>query len=230
MIKAVIFDFDGTLINTNQLVKDGLNNLAQIHLGRPLTHMELCQLNGKHLNDQIGYITKNDIEKKVIHFKKWYAENHNKLAKTFKGIPELLEILKYEKIQLGIVSNNSTLPVQQGLNLLNFNQYFQHIITSDDVIKPKPDPEGINSMLKKMNLHSKEVLYVGDSPSDILAAKNANVESCLVDWTVLSETEKKSISADYRINHPLEIICLIKKFNVHRITHESQVVLSIRWA
>jgi len=38
--------------------------------------MELCQLNGKHLNDQIGYITKNDIEKKVIHFKKWYAENH----------------------------------------------------------------------------------------------------------------------------------------------------------
>jgi len=228
MIKAIIFDFDGTLINTNQLVKDGLNNLAQIHLGRPLTHMELCELNGKHLNDQIRYITKDNIKQTVLHFKKWYAENHNKLASTFKGIPELLQILRHEKIQMGIVSNNSTLPVQQGLNHLNFNHYFQDIITSDDVAKPKPDPEGIECILKKMNLRSEEVLYVGDSPSDVLAAKNANVKSCLVDWTVLSETEKRKLSADYRIQKPLEILSLIKEINVHRIKDDSQLAVSIR--
>jgi len=217
MIKAVIFDFDGTLINTNELIKTGLNQFAINHMGRVLTDIELMNLNGKHLKDQIGYMVKGNLEAEIETFKTWYNHHHDTYATTFRGIPELLEILKYENITMGIVTNNSRVPLKKGLQHLNFTGYFESLVTSDDVATPKPNPEGIHIILDQLQVKPDEVIFVGDSPSDINAAKKANVTSCLVDWTILSDLEKHVLSPDYIIRSPLEILGVIKDINVKRI-------------
>ena len=224
MIKAVIFDFDGTLINTNQLIRIGLNKFSNKYLGRVLTEFELNTLNGQHLSDQIDYIAKENSKEVILEFKSWYTDNHDTYAKSFSGIESLLEILNHENIKMGIVTNNSTLPLKQGLSHLGFGKYFGHVVTSDNVKRPKPDPEGILNILKMFELKSNEILYVGDSSSDMKAAKAAGVISCLVDWTILSDLEKRRLAPDYIIRKPDDIVQIIKKINQERITELESVL------
>ncbi|MCH4889548.1 HAD family hydrolase [Acidaminobacter sp. JC074] len=224
MIKAVIFDFDGTLINTNQLIKIGLNKFSQKYLKRKLSELELSNLNGKHLSEQMAYIAGDNASQAVIDFKRWYTSHHDAYATGFIGIRELLEILKHEKIKMGIVTNNSSQPLKQGLSHLAYGKYFTHLITSDNVKRPKPDPEGILNILKMFDLRPDEILYVGDSSSDMRAAKAAGVLACLVDWTSLSDLEKRRLSPDYMIHRPFEIFHIIKKINHERMRDQKSVL------
>lgn len=217
MIKTtLIFDFDGTIINTNQLIEEGLNVFAKTYRGSELTKEEHKFMLGRPLEEQMRYINEDAYLAMTEIFKLWYLKEHNHKTTAFDGMEALIRVLYYQNYQLAIVSNNSRETVMHGLKHLNLTNYFDLILTCDDVQEKKPSPEGLYQALFRLNATMDEVLFIGDSSNDILAAKAANVDSVLVGWTMMERAEMAKLNATHIIHHPSELLVLLE--NKQKVT------------
>jgi len=185
MIKTIIFDFDGTIINTNELIQDGLGYLSKRYSGIALDHHAFKQISGKPLEVQLAYIHAEKVDIMTEQFQIWYKHNHNVYAKAFPGMPMLIETLSENGIAMGIVTNNSKSILNMGLEHLNMAHHFETKISREDVASPKPHPEGILKAISLLGADPKETLFVGDTESDMLAAKAAGLTTCFVTWSLL---------------------------------------------
>ncbi len=100
----------------------------------------------------------------------------------------MLRYLKKNGFNLGIVTGKSETSLHISLKYLQMNNIFDYIITGDDVIKPKPDPEGINKVLSFFNIKNDDAIFIGDSDADILAGKKANIYTVGVQWLPTYQT------------------------------------------
>ena len=196
-MNAVIFDFDGTIINTNELIKEGLNSFAERYRGYKLVTEEHRMLTGKTLEDQMAYINPHKWQLMSNHFKIWYAHNHNAKTCAFPGMIRLIKELHEKGIRMAIVSNNSTASLDMGLKHLGIETYFEYVLTRDDVEATKPSPEGIQKVMELMNLQNHEVIYIGDTAGDIYAAKNAEIINAIVGWSSIGAETIMMLQPDY---------------------------------
>ncbi|MDF1616207.1 HAD family hydrolase [Petrocella sp. FN5] len=213
MIATVIFDFDGTIINTNDLIKEGLNLIANKHRGCPLTPMELEILTGKTLEAQMAYIDAIHFDGLIEEFKRWYGHNHDTMARPFPGMVHLIRVLNELGYKIGIVTNNSRIALDMGLKLLGIDQWIDCSITRDDVKETKPSPEGILKALSTLGVDIDEVLFIGDTAHDILAAKAANVNNALVGWSHLSPEMREQLGPDHIFESAENVLDIIIETN-----------------
>lgn len=209
MKTCLLFDFDGTIINTNTITKKGLDVFSQRCRGTELTEAEHQMLLGKPLEEQIKYIDLEHVAEVTEAFKLWYKEAHETEVNLFEGITEVLESLKSYGYPMGIVTNNSRETVMNGLNQFGIADYFQCLVTCDDVSHTKPDPEGLYKAMALMGYPARNCIFIGDSKNDILAANAAGVVNVLVSWTTMPEVEVKTLPVDYIIEHPFELFTVI---------------------
>jgi pyrophosphatase PpaX len=213
MIQSVLFDFDGTIINTNALIEEGLNYFAEKYRGSRLTKQEHATLTGRPLEDQMAYINATHAEGMTEQFRIWYKHHHNQKTFAFPGIKEIIKTLYRANYRLGIVSNNSTESIKMGLNHLDLEAYFEAIITRDDVTQTKPAPEGLHKMLDVLNINQEDTLFIGDTSNDILAAKNAGIHSVMVGWSHMTIDEIMTLEPDYIILLPEHLLNVIDVLN-----------------
>ena len=206
MIHTLIFDFDGTIIDTNLIIAKGLNVFAKAYRGSRLTEKELEGLTGKPLYDQMTALNPQRADEMLPRFRAWYAKRHDTLTRAFQGIDELFEDLGQCGFKLAIVSNNSREGVHMGLRHLGMRHLFQTVITCDDVQDKKPSPEGVQLALKQLGSRPEEALFIGDSAGDLIASRRAGVASVLVGWTSISREALMPHQPDFVIEHPLELL------------------------
>ncbi|MZQ97533.1 MAG: HAD-IA family hydrolase [Acidaminobacter sp.] len=209
MIKAVIFDLDGTLIDTNDLILDTFQHVIKECLGRVPTVDELHQVYGKTLDEQMGFFSMERSQELVASYKAYYRTHMDERTHLFEGVKSLLDKLFTNGIQMAAVTNKGSRGVQHAFDKFDLGKYFVAAITADDVVKGKPDPEGILAALNHLGVTAEEALFVGDSHSDILAAKNASVKSVLVGWTFFHEDHYATFEADFVIEKPMDLIRLV---------------------
>lgn len=208
MKDTILFDFDGTIIDTNQLIARGLNTFSLRYRGRSCSQEEMKLLAGRPLADQMNHLCPGEGKRLSQEFSSWYARRHDRMTKAFPGMIALLHELKRHNIRLGLVSNNSTATVQMGLRHLGISRMFPIIVTCDDVRDKKPSPEGIRKALDVLGSHLHSTLYVGDSAGDLLAARNAGTSSALVSWTAQELNDLLKLGPDHVIHTPREILSL----------------------
>lgn len=216
MKNTIIFDFDGTIINTNKLIEEGLHRFAITFRGTPLSNEEHRFLLGMPLEDQMKFINPKQYEYMTEAFKAWYLKEHESRVSAFDGIDDVILFLHSEKYKLGIVSNNSRETIDFGLKQLKMDSLFEVIITSDDVSDKKPSPEGLFKALALLNSSGDDSIFIGDSANDILAGNRAGIESVLVGWSLMEPQQIESLEPDYIIERPSDLLSLIGM--VERIT------------
>ena len=183
-ISLIIYDFDGTLVDTLFDIADSVN-LTLVDLGLPgLTREKIRQYVGKgveHLMVQtLEGSSFTDIPKAVDLFKKHYSENLVKHTDFYPYGREILEHFRNKK--QAICSNKPEDFVRRILESLNGLKYFQAIIGGDSVKTKKPHPEGLEFILKKSKVSPDEAVLIGDSPVDIETGKRAGVYTCVVNY------------------------------------------------
>lgn len=211
MKKTVIFDLDGTLLNTLDDLADS-TNYALSKFGYPTrTIEEVRQFVGNGVAKLIERAIpegKNNpnFEKCLAIFKENYAQNmYNKTA-PYNGIIEMLSNLKSKRIKIAVVSNKFDLAVKE-LCKKYFEGFIDFAAGENEAqgIRKKPAPDTVISVLNEFNFASEDAVYVGDSDVDIMTAKNSQMPCISVTWGFRDEKFLLENGATILINAPSEI-------------------------
>jgi pyrophosphatase PpaX len=200
--KGVIFDIDGTLTYTNRLIFDSFNHITEKYLGRKYSDKEIIGFFGPTEDVILKELCKENYDAARNDYYKYYKENHS-IAQMYEGIRELIIDLKNHNILLSIFTGKGRTSSLITLDELGITEYFDLIVTGDDVQNHKPSPEGIIKFLQEFDLNPKEVLMIGDAPSDIKASKEAGVHIASVVWDSYSEIEVRKLNGE-NIFHTVE--------------------------
>ena len=176
---VILFDLDGTLLNTEPAILKSYRELfKKYRTEEEFTRDKQLAVLGPSLQTMFAqYFPEQDTEQLVKEYREHNRAAHADLVKPMDGAVELLESLKAQGYKLGIVSTKVKEMVLLGLTLNHMDHYFDVIVGQDDVKNGKPDPEGILTACRLVNEGHDSVIYVGDSPMDIQAARNAGVFS-----------------------------------------------------
>lgn len=196
-IKGIIFDIDGTLISTNKLIFASFNHVTQKYLNRVYTDKEIIGLFGPTEDYILKLLMKDKFEEARKDYFEFYTQNHDNMTKKIDGVPELIQKIKSEGLLLSIYTGKGKTSTEITLKKLGIYDYFDLIISGDDVTEHKPSPEGIETFLDKFKLQTESVLMVGDAPADVFAARNANVKIASVLWDSYAEDEVRELGSDF---------------------------------
>ncbi|MBF4694092.1 HAD family hydrolase [Fusibacter ferrireducens] len=210
MYKLIIFDFDGTIMDTNDIIKESLNEASKKFRNSEISSDEYELILGKPLEQQMKDLSETKYEAMTEFYRQYYRANQESRTQIFEGVHDLLETLKNNDVKCGILTNKGRNGLEKGLKQYHIESYFEYYLSAQDVIRAKPNPEGIHKICAYYSVREEDTLMVGDSAHDIEAGKNAGVSTCLVSWTILNLSKLKKLNPDYIVDHPSEIGDIIK--------------------
>lgn len=215
MKKIVIFDLDGTLLNTIADLATATNQ-ALNHYGYPTHPIETYPFfvgNGidKLLERALpeDKRTHEDIQGLRSYFIPYYNEHNADFSTPYPGIPELLQALQNRKIRLAVASNKYQKATEKLISHYFPNIHFDAVLGQREGIPVKPHPTIIHDILQIANLEPKDVLYVGDSGVDMQTALNAGVKAVGVTWGFRPRTELESLHPAAIINQAEDLLNLL---------------------
>lgn len=175
-IKAVLFDVDGTLLETTELVYQGIEHAIEAHSLKPRTRAEILELMHLRFDSIFEHPTDPVDIRAIVETYDAFQLNNLHLSQAFVNTLPVLEFLKEEGIKMAAVSNRELKTLSHSLELAGVNQYFTTVITPD-IAPEKPNPTPLLMALEKLAVKPEEALMVGDSEADILAGVNAGVKT-----------------------------------------------------
>lgn len=175
----VLFDADGTLVDSEQLIKDSfIYTFAHFLPDYQLGDDELHSFLGPSLRDTFEkYLEGDKVDEAVEYYREYNHAKHDEEVKGMLHAKEIIEYLKNEGYTVGVVSNKMTPLVRQGLRCSHIEEYMDVVVGRDQVEHSKPNPESIKKACELANYPVDDIIYVGDAPGDVLAAKNIGAYS-----------------------------------------------------
>jgi pyrophosphatase PpaX len=179
---VVLFDLDGTVIDSGKLILASFRHATRTVLGRELTDEQLLAgVGGTTLEEQMRAIDASRVDELVAAYREHNMPLHAELE-ACAGIDDVLERLHAEGRRLGIVTAKRRATVDLAFEVLPLEHLFDAVVTNDDVERGKPWPDGILLALERLGGRPEEAAYVGDSPYDVGAARAAGVRAIAVTW------------------------------------------------
>lgn len=208
-INTILFDLDGTLIDTNDLIISSfLYTLNKYYPGK-YQREDVLPFMGPPLYDTFSKFDPDRTEEMISEYRTYNIANHDLLVKEFKGVNETVETLKNKGFKLGIVSTKILDTVLKGLKLTKLDPYFDTIVTLEHVKNAKPDPEAILKALEQLDSTPEQAIMIGDNYHDILAGKNAGTKSAGVAWTAKGRDYLTQFQPDYMLDEMSDLLTIL---------------------
>ena len=211
--KLVIFDMDGTVLDTLEDLRASMNYALSRH-GFPLrTLEEIKQRVGSGLMNTARTSVPDNTDEATIQevfgeFKSYYAGHLNDFTRPYPGIIEVMRRIKALGIPIGISSNKFDYGAKALANA-HFGDLVDLTVGESELVPKKPDPTGTLRIMNTFCADSASTVYFGDSAVDIQTAKNANLECLCVTWGFRSEAELKEAGGRKFVHAPAEILDFI---------------------
>lgn len=184
-LNCMLFDLDGTLLDTNRLVLESLKYTIKTVLGRDVDETNLYKYFGIPLTDIMIDLDPDQADTMVKVYREHNLEKHDNLTKPFDGVPETLKALKERSVTTAVVTSKLRSLACRGLDLFDLKGLFDVIIAYEDTNEHKPSAGPALKALELLNIHaSGGVVLIGDSPFDICCAQNAGIMSGAVQWSM----------------------------------------------
>jgi len=213
IINTVLFDFDGTLLDSYDLIADSWRSTAMRFASRDLSDDEVISTLGEMLIDSMRRLfPEADAEAAVEYFRAYQKEIFLDRIRLFDGAEELLRALKKAGYKNALVTSRMRASTYRALEKFGIGDLFEAVITASDTEKFKPDPEPIFTILDMIGSKPEESIIVGDSAQDIEAGKNAGTFTALVDWSVAlpdGEIRENAAAPDVMIYDLRDILALL---------------------
>jgi phosphoglycolate phosphatase len=213
-VKLVVFDLDGTLIDSAEDIARAVNELRE--------QFELTPLPLEKIESYIGNGVGKLLERALPDFERDAVENAHEIylpiyrrrlldnTRAYPGVVPALAELDVPGRTLAVLTNK---PLQESIMILeglSLRQHFAHVYGGDSFEHKKPDPAGLRCLLDEAGAGTQETLFVGDSAVDLETARNAGVRCCLVTYGIGPETVA-SLEPDFRVDDLRELVSIVGK-------------------
>lgn len=214
MKPTVIFDLDGTLLDTLEDLKDSTNYAMRVFHFPERTLNEVRAFVGNGLGMLIRRASPAGTDEETLShvlavMKSHYAKNYHNKTKPYSGIPEFLEHLKANGYPMAIVSNKADLVVGL-LRELYFRDLIPVAVGETENISRKPAPDMVYESMRRLGVEGNPAVYIGDSDVDIRTAANAGLPCLSVSWGFRSKEQLIAAGATYIIDSPDELFMAIQ--------------------
>lgn len=209
MLKTYIFDLDGTLVDTLDLLLNSFKYALDGITDTKLSYEDIIRafFIGTEIEILKHFAGRKNSEV-ILKFYQYYETNHDKECKTFAGINLVLAQLKKGNKNLSILTGKHTKSASITLKKLGFQDYFDYIVTGDMTKNKKPDPEGLHLILNHFKSLPSEAIFIGDTTVDIMTGKNAKIKTGAVLWGITEKKELVDSLPDFIFKSPEEILSI----------------------
>lgn len=220
--KAILFDLDGTLIDTTELILYCFNHAWQTICGHTHPPEVFVETMGIPLKDamrwllgttdglqleQIGELrTAGFVESLVREYRSCNAANHDRLARSFPGMDLVVDNLRNRAYAVGVVTSKSREFAQRGLRMFGLWESMDVFVSMDDTSIHKPHPEPLLLALEKLQVAPQQAVYVGDSRHDMQAGRTAGMRTVAALWGPVPRSELELEAPDVLAHTPEELL------------------------
>ncbi|HXG44423.1 MAG TPA: HAD-IA family hydrolase [Gemmatimonadales bacterium] len=207
-IHAVLFDLDGTLIDSIGLILASYRHTLSAHGLPPAGDAEWLRGVGRPLRVQLGPWASDpaELEAMVRTYREYNLANHDRMVRVFDGVPELVRRLRGGGRRLGVVTSKTRDGAHRGLRLAGIEDAIEVMVCADDVVHPKPHPEPVTRAVTALGVEPARTLYVGDSLHDLHAGRAAGVLTAAVLWGPFGRQDLEPGAPDFWFERPEEVL------------------------
>jgi pyrophosphatase PpaX len=216
---TVLFDLDGTLLDTIGLIKASMRHALRTHLGWEPDDAALVRGVGTPLIEQVrhhGRVAAGRALDEVLvsRIAQTYIDHnlagHDATVAPYPGVADTLARLQARGVRLGIVTSKPNATARRGLRVCGLEGCFDLVVGMDDVARHKPDPEPVRFALDRLGVPAADALFVGDSPHDMLAGRAAGVHTGAAMWGPFSRADLDPTTPVHYLDHITAIEPLVR--------------------
>lgn len=213
-IDTVLFDFDGTIMDTNNVILMSWQHTFRTLVNREEDQSKLTATFGEPLEYTLErFFPDIPVVESIEVYRSYQRKNFIDLITLFPGMKELVMKCKARGYKAGLVTSRLKRTAMEGLEKFDLTKYFDVIITPEDTDKHKPDPEPVNIALERLGSKPENAVMLGDTLFDIQCSHNAGIVAILVSWSLaLAGKTKEDLGEDapeYIIDTPEELFEII---------------------
>jgi pyrophosphatase PpaX len=204
---TVLFDLDGTLVDSGAIILSSFRHAARTVLARDVEEEQIAALvGGSNLHDQMRVLDPTRVDDLVRVYREHNRPLHDELE-AFDGVEELMETLTGQGRKLGIVTAKGRQAADLAFAVLPLERYFDAVVTADMTERHKPHPDPVLKALELLGSEPAEAAFVGDSPYDVEAGKAAGVFTIGVSWGRIHPDQRlRDAGADLVVHSPEELL------------------------
>ena len=206
-INTVLFDLDGTLIDTNELI---IESFLYTLNPEKYKRNDVLPFMGPTLRETFEAINPEKVDEMITTYRQFNLANHDTLVKEFPHVFETIQALKQAGVKIGIVTTKVLQTVEKGLKLTKLDPFFDVVVALDHVQKAKPDPEPVLKALELLGSKPVEAIMVGDNSHDILGGKNAGTMTAGVAWSLKGKEFLLGFKPDYLLEDMTDLLEILK--------------------
>lgn len=209
---TLLFDLDGTLIDSIRLILDSYHHTLKTHGLPPRTDEEWLAGVGTPLRVAFGEIAPGpeQMEALVETYREYNMAHHDTHILPYVGAPELIRRVRSEGYRIGLVTSKNRPGAIRGLRLAGILEQFDHLVCADDVVNPKPHPEPVLKALGLLGARPEETLFVGDSVHDMRCGRDAGVRTGAVLWGPFGRRHLEETRPDHWLETPATLLALLE--------------------
>lgn len=211
-VRAVLYDFDGTLADTTELIMRCYRHTMRTHLESVPSEEEWLAGFGTPLETQLARYARSTDEADAMRrtYRDYQDLHHDSMIRPFPGAVEAVAALAGRGLKLAIVTSKHRRSALRGMELCGLVEHFHEIVTPEDVSRPKPDPEPVRVALQRLGVEAAEALFVGDSPHDLAAGRAAGVRTAAVLWGPFPRPTLEREAPDHFLERQDAVLALVE--------------------
>lgn len=204
----VLFDLDGTVVDTVELIVSSFRHATRTVLGRVLPDDYILAGVGRPLRAQMERLSAEHAQELYDVYREYNHRRHDELIRGYEGIDEVLRELRAAGRKLGIVTSKSYDTTQMAFRALGLAGHFDAVVTATDTAEHKPSPVPLLLCLERLGAQAARAIYVGDSPFDIQAGAAAGMATAAVAWGVFGREALLVAAPVFWLDEPRELLAL----------------------
>lgn len=200
---GILFDLDGTLIDSNELIFKSFEYTFEQVLQQRIPREIIARTFGKPLVEVMPEFSADKTDLLLQVFAEYNQQHHDAEVQIFPHVGETMAALKQLGLKIAVVTSKKRFSAERGLTNFGLEQYVDEVITPESTVMHKPHPEPALRAMELLSLHPEQTIMVGDSSYDILCGRRAGCRTALVSYSVVDMAELMTYQPDY-ILHTLQ--------------------------
>jgi pyrophosphatase PpaX len=212
-IRTVLFDLDGTLIDSVRLILDSYHHTLATHGLPPRTDEEWLAGVGTPLAVQFAAWEGDPVtlEALIATYREYNLKHHDRMITVYPGVVDVVRSLKSEGIATGLVTSKNRAGAVRGLTLAQLEALMDVLVCADEVENPKPHPEPVQKAVRLLGADPLATVYVGDSIHDMHSGRAAGVRTAAVLWGPFGRSHLEGAQPDYWLERPDQLLTLVRE-------------------